>query len=132
MADVSGTWLGTYWQEGLPTRFEATFLQSGNAFNGSILDDSDLGEAQISGEVIGRTIRFTKRYLTRSGETVSYTGSLSEEEDFMQGNWSLGRAGSGPWEARRSGDNLIADLQQRVTQQLALSGGSSAQEGSSL
>ncbi len=29
MADVSGAWLGTYWQQGNPTRFEATLIQGG-------------------------------------------------------------------------------------------------------
>jgi hypothetical protein len=34
MADLSGTWLGTYWQQGDPTRFEVTFIQSGNTLSG--------------------------------------------------------------------------------------------------
>ncbi|MHC5721987.1 MAG: hypothetical protein ACYTX0_60710, partial [Nostoc sp.] len=66
MADLSGNWLGTYWQDDIPTRFEATFVQSGNTFSGSILDDNYLGEAQVNGEVIGRTVSFTKRYLITS------------------------------------------------------------------
>lgn len=66
MADVNGLWLGTYWQEGIPTRFEATLVQGGNTLSGRVLDDNYLGEAQIEGEVVGRTIHFTKRYLTTS------------------------------------------------------------------
>ena len=64
--DISGTWLGTYWQNDNPTRFEATLVMSGNSLSGSILDDNLLGESRISGEVVGRSIRFTKRYLTSS------------------------------------------------------------------
>ena len=114
MADLSGTWLGTYWQEGIPTRFEASLIQSGNALSGSILDDNYLGESQIAGQVVGRSIRFLKRYLTTSPEPVHYTGTLSEDEDFIQGEWALGWFDSGPWEARRSGDNLMAELSARL------------------
>ncbi len=120
MADISGTWLGTYWQQGIATRFEATLIQSGNSLTGSILDDSDLGEAQLTGEVIGRSVSFIKRYISRSQDTISYTGTLSEEEDYMQGQWNIRRSDSGVWEARRSGDTLIADLQARLTKQVSL------------
>ena len=56
MANISGSWLGTYWQQGNQTRFEVTFIQNGNAIYGNILDDGHLGEATIQGEVIGRHI----------------------------------------------------------------------------
>lgn len=118
MADVNGTWLGTYWQEETPSRFEAVFVQSGNAISGSILDDNYLGEAQISGEVVGRKISFTKRYLITSPAPIKYTGTLSENEDYIQGRWNIGRHYSGPWEARRSGDNLMAELNTRIQQQI--------------
>jgi hypothetical protein len=60
MADLSGNWLGTYWQDEMPSRFEASFVQSGNIFTGSILDDNYLGEASVSGEVIGRSLSICK------------------------------------------------------------------------
>lgn len=123
MADLSGTWLGTYWQEGIPTRFEATLIQSGNTLSGSILDDNYLGEARISGEVIGRRISFTKKYLTSSPTPIDYTGTLSEDEDFMQGQWTISRVGNGPWEARRSGDNLVADLQALLKKRMPVTAG---------
>lgn len=123
MADLSGSWLGTYWQEENPTRFEATLLQNGNALTGNILDDNYLGEASISGEVIGRRVSFTKRYLTRRQGSIYYTGTISEDEDFIQGQWEIGAVASGPWEARRSGQNLMADLQQRLAKELTLSAG---------
>ncbi len=117
MADLSGTWLGTYWQYGIPTRFEAVLVQSGNSLSGNILDDSFLGEAQLSGEVIGRRIDFTKRYLTSSPDPIKYTGTLSENENFMQGQWNIGKRFSGSWEARRSGESLTVELQTRSQKQ---------------
>jgi len=120
MADLSGTWLGTYWQMGFPTRFEATLIQSGNSLSGSILDDGDLGEAMASGEVIGRNVQFTKHYLNQPQYTISYTGTLSENEDFMQGQWHIGWLESGRWEARRSGENLMIELQTRQEQLVSI------------
>ncbi|AFY31440.1 hypothetical protein [Calothrix sp. PCC 7507] len=123
MADVNGTWLGTYWQQGIPSRFEAVLVQSGKTLSGSILDDNYLGEAHLNGEVIGQQISFTKSYLITSPAPIKYTGTLSDNEDYMQGRWNIGRRHSGTWEARRSGDNLMADLQARLKDQTSLSNG---------
>lgn len=114
--DISGTWLGTYWQNGTPTRFEATFAQSGNALSGSILDDDYLGEAQVSGELIGRSLRFVKRYLTTSPSPIDYSGTLSEDANSMSGLWKIGNSMSGSWEAHRSNQDLMADLKNRLEQ----------------
>lgn len=124
--NISGAWLGTYWQNGQPTRFEATFVQGNNALSGSILDENYLGEAQLSGEVIGRSIRFTKRYLSSSPTPIDYVGTISEDENSMSGSWQIelgqqsGRARklSGTWEAHRSDQDLMADLKNRLTQQI--------------
>lgn len=121
MADISGTWLGTYWQQGMPTRFEATFVQGGNTISGNVLDDNSLGEASVAGEVTGRSVRFTKRYVTGSPIPINYTGAIAEDEQSMQGTWQIHGYDSGPWEARRSGENLVADLQILQAQDLALS-----------
>ncbi|MEL7038993.1 MAG: hypothetical protein AAFO04_25800 [Cyanobacteria bacterium J06592_8] len=118
MADLSGTWLGTYWQQGVPTRFEATFIQSGNTLSGSILDDGYLGEAKLSGQVIGRSVNFTKRYLMSSPQSVSYTGTISEEENYIRGTWNIDFRFSGPWEAHRSGENLVAELETLKSQKV--------------
>jgi len=126
MADISGTWLGTYWQNEAPTRFEATFAQGGNALSGVILDDGYLGEAHLAGEVVGRSIQFTKRYLVGSHHPIHYTGTLSEDENFIYGNWSINASLGGKlrgklqgkWEARRSDNDLMADLKKRLTQQI--------------
>lgn len=122
MADISGTWLGTYWQASEPTRFEATLIQSGNDLSGRILDDGMLGEAQINGEVVGRSIGFVKRYLTTSVVPVRYEGTISEDESFMQGSWTIAGSASGNWEAHRGGDNLMAELKNTVQKTVSLVG----------
>jgi hypothetical protein len=119
MADLTGTWLGTYWQNQEPTRFEATLVQSGNTLTGNILDDSSLGEATLQGTVVGRKVHFIKTYIGSPHLVpIDYTGTVGDEEDFLRGSWSFPNSrGSGPWEARRSGDNLVASF----TRQLATS-----------
>lgn len=120
MTDVSGNWLGTYWQQEVPTRFEATLLQSGNTLSGNILDDGSLGEANLSGSMIGRSIQFTKRYLSKSNYSITYTGTVSATEDFMHGEWRIGLFSSGRWEAHRSGENLMIQLRERLANQISL------------
>ncbi|WP_424102292.1 hypothetical protein [Moorena producens] len=118
MADLTGTWLGTYWQGGVPTRFEATLVQSKNTITGNSLDDGYLGEAQLTGEVIGRRIQFTKRYLSSSSTPIQYIGTLAESEDFINGQWIIDKYNTGPWEARRSGNDLLADLNTRLSERM--------------
>lgn len=121
MANVSGSWLGTYWQNANPTRFEVTFVQAGNTISGNILDDSPLlGEAQATGEIMGRTIRFAKRYLTTSIYPITYSGLIAEDENSMQGSWTIQGLESGNWEAHRSGDDLVAELQKRRLEAMPL------------
>ncbi|MFZ9739594.1 MAG: hypothetical protein ACO3EZ_16465 [Prochlorotrichaceae cyanobacterium] len=116
MADLTGTWLGTYWQNQEPTRFEATLIQSGNTLSGNILDDGHLGEATLQGTVVGRNVHFIKTYVSLTQQIpIDYTGVISEEEDFVQGRWSFPRQGdSGAWEARRSGDNLVVSFNRQL------------------
>ncbi len=116
MADLNGTWLGTYWQRGNPTRFEIVLLQSGNSISGSILDDNYLGEARLSGEVVGRRLSFSKRYVASSPDSVDYVGTISEDEDYIQGQWRIGNAETGPWEARRSGESLSLSTDYKIEQ----------------
>ncbi|MEB3218219.1 MAG: hypothetical protein VKN72_18585 [Nostocales cyanobacterium 94392] len=116
MADVNGTWLGTYWQYGNPTRFEIVLVQSGNSLAGNVLDDGYLGEAKLSGEVVGRRISFTKRYFTSSPDAVEYIGTISEDEDYIRGQWKIGKSDSGSWEARRSGESLSLEVENKLLQ----------------
>lgn len=120
MADINGMWLGTYWQNSDPTRFEATVIQGGNHLSGRILDDNYLGEAQIEGEIIGRNVQFTKRYLTTSTHLVSYTGTLSEDANYMQGKWSIGSLNSGTWEAHRNNQDLMTDLKNQLEKRVPI------------
>jgi hypothetical protein len=84
MANLTGTWLGTYWQEDIPTRFEMVIVQGGNVLSGNILDDDSQREATITGEAIGRNVQFSKRYVSISQENILYQGLLSEDENLMQ------------------------------------------------
>ncbi|MGB3651398.1 MAG: hypothetical protein WBA41_09330 [Rivularia sp. (in: cyanobacteria)] len=121
MADVNGTWLGTYWQHGNPTRFEIVLLQSGNSLSGRVLDDSYLGEAKLSGEVVGRHISFIKSYFTSSPDAVEYVGTISDSEDYIQGQWNISSLDYGPWEARRSGESLSLETKNKVENKVPVS-----------
>lgn len=118
MADLSGMWLGTYWQRDTPTRFEATLVQGGNTLSGSILDGGYLGEAQLSGTVTGRQVEFVKRYLGHGQSPIDYWGTVSEDGDHITGQWSIAGFDAGPWEAHRSDDDLSASWQNAVRQNL--------------
>ncbi|MGF1513492.1 MAG: hypothetical protein ACFB5Z_07335 [Elainellaceae cyanobacterium] len=120
MSDLTGAWLGTYWQNSQPTRFEVTFVQANNTLTGRILDDGGLGEAQLSGDVTGRRVSFTKRYLTAANPPVEYTGTVAEDEGFMSGVWQIGSRYSGKWEAHRTGESLVAELNKQMERQPAL------------
>ncbi len=108
--NLSGIWLGTYWQNGNPSRFEMSLVQGNNALSGSILDDNHLGEAALSGQAIGRKINFTKTYLSGDRGIIFYMGTLSEDGNFMTGQWQIDVFNSGNWEAHRSDDNLTLNL----------------------
>jgi hypothetical protein len=118
MADLSGTWLGTYWQNSQPTRFEVTLIQSGNNLSGNILDDGELGEARLAGEIVGKQLRFAKQYFCAPHESIDYTGTIiGDEENTIQGIWQIpGTKQLGNWEAKRSGNDLMQQLQNRIEQ----------------
>ncbi len=118
MANLSGSWRGTYWQGDNPTRFEITLVQGGNNLSGNILDDSHLGEASLTGEVVGRRISFLKHYLTGSCHNVNYQGTIAETEDFMSGEWNIGKYNSGNWEASRQKDDFDFNLALRRLQKV--------------
>jgi hypothetical protein len=110
MTNISGRWLGTYWQGGKPTRFEATLLQGGSVLDGRILDANYLGEATLIGELMGARIYFVKRYLTTSPTPIRYNGTLTEDGNYMQGNWRISNFDSGTWEAYRTDDGVMEEL----------------------
>jgi hypothetical protein len=115
MTDLTGTWLGTYWQADAPTRFEASLVQGGNALTGRIQDDNPLGEAQVTGEVVGRKVKFSKTYLSGISTVIEYAGTIDDSGEVMRGDWAiLGTRDAGQWEARRGGDDLMAQLRRRM------------------
>jgi hypothetical protein len=128
MANLTGTWLGTYWQDDMPTRFEMVIAQGGNALSGNILDDGNLGEATITGRAIGRNIQFSKRYVSAFQGKILYQGLLSEDENLMQGEWGLKMyssaygeiTDSGRWEATRSENDLSNELTQYLAKKKEL------------
>ena len=107
---IGGGWLGTYAYKGIcrakqPIRFEATFtdLVDNGAFSGTVLDDGDLGEADILGTHLGASVRFSKTYRKASLAVVSYEGRLSDDGQTITGTWQIfGKLqGNGSWDARR-------------------------------
>ena len=111
MADLNGVWLGTYWQYGHPTRFEMTLVQGKNTLRGNILDDSSLGEANVTGEITGRTVTFRKCYLGGSRHCIDYVGTVSSDEKLIKGQWQEGVFNQGKWEAYRQDNNLTLNLE---------------------
>ncbi len=111
MAELTGPWLGSYWQAQEPTRFEATFVQARNSLSGRIVDDGPLGEAQIDGTVTGRQVAFTKKYFNNPNYTIQYTGTVSEDGNHINGQWRQNARNSGAWEAHRNDNDLSQELQ---------------------
>ena len=120
MADLSGIWLGTYWQQGQPVRFEMTVVQGGNKINGNILDDNYLGEASLVGTITGRSISFTKKYVMGSRHSVQYSGTVSEDGNTMKGKWRI-ILFRGAWEARRQDDNLSLEQTKKSVKKIPVS-----------
>ena len=108
--NMSGDWFGTYWQAEQPTQFAATLIQGGNILDGRILDANYLGEAWITGELLGNRIFFVKRYVMSSPSPIRYSGTFSEDGRYMYGHWRIGCFDSGTWEAYCTEDALTTEL----------------------
>lgn len=118
---LDGMWLGTYWQDGEPTRFEMTIVAANGRLQGNILDDGRFGEASMGGEIIGRRVQFFKRYLAGGYPPIYYRGLLSENGDYLNGEWSIGSFCQGLWEAYRQDDDLMLKLQKVRSQRVPAS-----------
>jgi hypothetical protein len=47
--------------------------------------------------------------------SIEYAGTIDAEGEAMQGNWLIpGTRQAGNWEARRGGDDLMAQLRRRI------------------
>jgi hypothetical protein len=130
MTDISGTWLGTYWQDDQPTRFEASLVQGGSTLSGNILDDGWLGDAIVAGDRLGARVNFTKRYLSGDHDLVSYSGIIENDGDSMQGTWRIGKNLEGRWEAHRKGDDLMGEFMRQMQKQQSLVGAGSGRSAS--
>lgn len=119
---IAGGWLGTYYFDDAtePCRFEATFNapNSEGQFLGRILDDNELGEANVEGVQAALTVSFVKVYIRPPQETVpiTYRGDLSEDGTRITGIWRLEWQThghiihrTGTWEARRLWYEAVAD-----------------------
>ena len=123
MTDLSVTWLGTYWQQKQPVRFSKTLVQGGNTISGNILDNNELGEASLAGTVTGRSISEPKKYLLGSRHAVKYSGTVSEDENTIQGKWQI-LIFKGAWEAQRIDENLSLEQTSQTVEKIpvAISG----------
>lgn len=91
---VDGGWLGTYYYKPSanlpPVRFEATFrTHSDGRLSGTILDDSTLGDANVSGTQNALIVHFTKAYVQSHNLPILYEGKLSEDGKWLRGKWVI-------------------------------------------
>ncbi|HEY9788521.1 MAG TPA: hypothetical protein V6D17_24235 [Candidatus Obscuribacterales bacterium] len=109
--NVSGTWLGNYYYSNISqaTGFEAVFVQSGAAVEGSILDDGALGEAHLTGSFGGGELTFCKIYNSKARDPVYYRGTLSEDGKSMWGTWRINKECHGMWKAWRLDDEELPE-----------------------
>jgi hypothetical protein len=104
---VNGNWHGFYVYAGQPHRigFEAVFSESAGAVYGSILDNSPLGEAKITGSFEYPNLTFTKTYQRVELLPVTYQGVMSEDGKTLAGIWRIGLNDIGSWSAKRHSDD---------------------------
>ncbi len=124
--NVSGSWLGNYYYAnvGSASGFEAVFVQSGTALEGSILDDSALGEAHVSGSFAGNELTFCKIYNSKARDPVYYQGTLAEDGKSIFGTWRINANCNGAWKAWRLDDENVPE----VTDEDEISGEGQGQE----
>jgi hypothetical protein len=98
--DVTGTWAFTVQTDaggGTPT---VTLKQDGEKVTGHY-SSQNLGEADLTGTVKGREIKFTFNADAQGTTlTVTYTGTI-ENKDSMKGSVDLGGMAQGTFTARR-------------------------------
>jgi len=113
---IAGEWEGEYYQtesngSKKVTSFVARIVQSGNKFNGSIIDfldkasdreQADKLRSQIEGWILDEKITFVKRN-EKSLIGCSYVASFSSNSQELSGTWYGGLA-QGGWSMQRKGD----------------------------
>jgi hypothetical protein len=114
---IAGNWLGNYYYNASAQAFgfEAVFIESNGAVQGSILDDGYLGEAQVTGTFAAPSLSFTKAYPGR--DSVNYRGEMSDDGNMLSGTWRISNACHGTWAAfrnREDEDEDIRDVEQQL------------------
>ncbi len=111
-SDMTGQWDGTFSYPDVPeagpiTPFIATICDAGGILKGSVLEphefDSSTAHATVLGQRIGRSVHFTKTYHGAGelyAETVLYFGALSEDGEYVSGEWQI-EHWRGPFEMTR-------------------------------
>lgn len=114
---IGGNWLGNYYyhQSAQAFGFEAVFIESNGALQGSILDDGYLGEAQVSGTYAAPSLSFTKVYPGR--EPVNYRGEMSDDGNMLSGRWTISPVCHGTWAAFRNNEDEDEDIREVEQQQ---------------
>ena len=99
MKTISGFWAGTYAYPNEPTpavNFDCELRLSGSAVTGQITESHALGQmlvAKITGQVVGSSINFIKRYQTSHSDylwEIDYTGIVGPKKDEITGIWRVG------------------------------------------
>lgn len=120
---IAGSWRGRYFYPASsePHGFEAVFIDADGVLEGNILDDGQLGEADVAGRFHFPHVKFSKSY--RSGlQPVRYEGRMSDDGKTLSGRWYLGVDGSGTWTAKRYEDGEELKLESEETHELQASG----------
>lgn len=115
---LSGSWLGNYYYEksSQPFGFEAVFIETDGSVQGSILDDGNLGEANVFGTFADPNVNFTKKYNNSGLNAVVYEGTMSDEGKKIAGSWRIGESAKGRWLAWRQDEEEIPDLEHETEQ----------------
>ena len=112
MSNLTGHWLGVYWQHGQPTEFDMEVTDLGGVISGVIQDQGPLGlRATFSGDHSDCAIRFEKKYLYLRCY-IDYQGNVSSNGLAMSGQWSIrsdsgvGWSDRGLWQAEKTGRSI--------------------------
>ncbi len=111
-SDMTGRWDGTFSYPDVPeagpiTPFVATLRDLNGVLQGSVLEPHEFASgtvhSTIVGQRIGRFIHFAKTYQNADEEyreTVLYFGALSEDGEYVSGEWQI-EHWRGPFEMTR-------------------------------
>lgn len=110
---LQGSWMGNYYYRSINQSFafEAVFVEGKGLVDGNILDDSQLGEARVSGTFTYPNLTFVKKYDRAGLDPVRYEGTMDEDGKRISGQWRISPTCSGTWVAWRSDDEELDEDQ---------------------